>query len=91
MTEKKKLRKRYYLRGHVIGDLNISVCAGALSVDNSLWDSLTSEVSQFVEQVEVLSKDRSAGARCHRVLVVIDGSARAGSDRRFLHASFFQI
>ena len=88
MVAIKKLR-RYYLRGHVIGDLNVSVCASTFGMDNSLWNSLTRKVSQFVEQVEVLGEDGSAGTRSHRVLVVIDRGARARRDRRSLHASFF--
>ena len=84
-----KKPRRYYLRGHVIGDLNVSVCASTLGMDNSLWNSLTREVSEFVEQVEVLREDGPAGTRSHRVLVVIDRGARARGDRRSLHASSF--
>ena len=55
--------------------------ASTLRVHNSLRDSLTSEVSKFVEQGEVLSEDGSAGTSSHRELVVVDGAASAGSDR----------
>ena len=54
--------------------------ASTLGVHGSLGDSLTCEVSKFVEQDEVLCEDGSAGAGSHRVLVVVDGHARAGRD-----------
>ena len=59
--------------------------ASALGMDDSLWDSLTGEVSKFVEQVEVLGEDGSTWAGRHRVLVVVDGRAGACRDCWFLH------
>ena len=37
--------------------------SGALSVDNSLGNTLTSEMSKLVEEVEVLGEDGSATPR----------------------------
>ena len=54
--------------------------SGALSVNNSLWNTLTSEMSKLVEEVEVLSEDRTSWASSHRVLVVIDGVTTGSSD-----------
>ena len=65
--------------------------ASAFSVDDSLWDSLTGEVSELVEEMEVLGEDRSAGAGGHRVLVVVDGGARARRDNWFLHIRVLDI
>ena len=69
-----------YLRSDIISDLNIAVGASTLRVHNSLGDSLTSEVSKFVEQDKVLSEDGTARTGSHRVLVVVDGHARARRD-----------
>jgi hypothetical protein len=33
------------------------VSTSSLSMDNSLWNTLSSEVSQLVQEVEVLSQD----------------------------------
>ena len=75
------------LRSDIVGDLKITVGASTLSVDNSLGDSLTGEVSKLVEEVEVLSEDGATGASGHRVLVVVDGGAGAGRDDVF-HSVF---
>ena len=80
-----------YLRCHIVGDLDVSVGTGALSVNDSLRDSLTGEVSKLVEEVEVLGEDGSAGAGGHRVLVVVDGGARARRDNWFLHIRLLDI
>ena len=72
--------KIVYLRSNIISDFDITVGSGTLGVHNSLRDSLTSEVSEFVEQDKVLSEDGSAGTSSHRVLVVVDGHARARRD-----------
>ena len=77
--------RRSYLRGDIVGDLAVAVSASALGVDDSLRDSLASEVSEFVQQVEVLSEDGAAGTGRHRVLVVVDGGARARRDRLSLY------
>ena len=38
----------------IIGNLELSVCTGTLGVDDTLWNTLTIEVSEEVDQVEVL-------------------------------------
>ena len=62
-----------YLRSNIISDLNVTVSTGTLGVHNSLRDALTGEVGEFIEEMEVLGEDGTAGASRHRVLVVIDG------------------
>ena len=54
--------------------------AGTLSVDDSLGDSLTSEVGKFVPKVEVLGENRATWAGRHRVLVIVDGAPAARRD-----------
>lgn len=61
---------------HIFGDLTVAVSTGTLSMDNSLWDSLTGKVSKFIEEVEVLSEDGTTGSGCHGVLVVVDRVSR---------------
>jgi len=68
---------RRYLRSDIIGDLAISMSAGTLGVHNSLGDSLTSEVSELVEEVEVLGKDGATRTSRHGVLVIVDRRATA--------------
>ena len=80
-----------YLRCDIVGDFNVSMGSGTFSVDDSLWDSLTGEVSEFVEEMEVLGEDGSAGAGRHRVLVVVDGRTRARRDNWFLHTCALDI
>ena len=46
---------------------------GTLSMHDSLRDALAGEMSEFIQEMEVLGEDGTAGASCHRVLVVIDG------------------
>lgn len=69
-----------------MGDLQVAVGTGALGVHNSLGDSLASEMSELVEEMEVLGEDGAAGTGSHRVLVVVDGVAGAGSDDSLLHS-----
>ena len=75
-----RISKNRYLRRDIVGDLDISMGTSALGMHNSLRDSLTSEVSEFVQEVEVLGKDGAARASRQRVLVVVDGGAAARSD-----------
>ena len=81
------------LLGYVIGNFEESMGCGTLGVHNSLGDSLTGEVSELVEEMEVLSEDGATGTSGHRVLVVIDGSTRAGGDNGTLvgHAVEFFV
>jgi len=49
--------------GDVVGDLEVTVCAGTFGMDNTLGDPLTIEVSEEVDMVEVL-KEQWAIGRC---------------------------
>jgi len=42
-------------------DFTDTVCTGAFGMYNTLWDSLSCEMSEFVNQVEVLKKDGAVG------------------------------
>jgi len=62
-----------------MSDLEVAVSASALGVDDSLGDTLSSELSELVNEVEVLDEEGAVSASTHRVLVVIDGvSVRSG-------------
>lgn len=56
---------------HVVGHFAVSVGSCAFSVDHTLGNALTSEVSKFVDQVEILDQERAAWAGAHGVLVVV--------------------
>ena len=62
---------------YIVGNLEEAVSAGSLSVDDSLGDSLSIELCEFVDQVEVLKEQRASGASSHRELVVVNWHARA--------------
>ena len=55
--------------------------SGALGMDDSFWNTLTGEMGEFIEEVEVLEKDWSVGAGGQRVLIVIEGCASGGGDQ----------
>lgn len=40
-----------------MSDFTDTVGGGSFGVYNSLWDSLTSEVGKFVDEVEILEED----------------------------------
>ena len=88
-------RKRYYfdhnlikdLLGHILGNLEEAVSTSALGVDDSLWDSLSGEVSHLVEKSEVLSEDWATWTGSQGVLVVLNWSTRRGSDNLLFHVS----
>jgi hypothetical protein len=46
--------------------------ASSLGMDDSLWDSLSCEVSKLVQKGEILSQDWSSWASGERVLIVIN-------------------
>jgi hypothetical protein len=43
----------------VVGNLKLAIGTGTLGVDNALWDALAVEVSELIDQVEVLEKERT--------------------------------
>ena len=47
-----------------MGDLKVAMCASTLGMDNSLRDSLSIELGEFVDQMEVLKQDGSSGSSC---------------------------
>jgi hypothetical protein len=58
--------------GDIVGDLQESVSSSSLGMDDSLWDSLSGEVSKLVQKGEILSQDWSSWASGERVLIVIN-------------------
>ena len=74
-----------YLRSNIISDFDITVGSGTLGVHNSLRDSLTSEVSKLVEEVEVLGEDGTTRTGGHGVLVVVNRGTSAGRNYGLLH------
>ena len=87
MAHSERVPMIVYLPSHIVGNLKVSVSTGALSVDSSLGDSLASEMSELVEEVEVLGEDGAAGTSSHGVLVVVDGHARGRRNHFRLHSA----
>jgi hypothetical protein len=73
------------LLGDVVGDNTFTVGSGTLSVHNTLGDTLTGEVSQLVNQVEVGDDNWALGTSGHRVLVVVNWVASGGRNDSLLH------
>lgn len=53
---------RSYNVTDIIQHLEFSVCTSTLGVDDTLRDSLTIEMCEEIDQVEVLEKERTIGA-----------------------------
>jgi len=70
--------------GDVGRDLKVAVGTGTLGVDDTLGDALAVKVGELVNQVEVLQEDRAVLASGQRVLVVVNGIAVRGRQRRHL-------
>lgn len=66
--------------GDIVSGFEITVRTSTLGVDDTLGDSLAIEVSQLVNQVEILEQNRAELSCSHRVLVIVDG--RAGRSRQ---------
>jgi hypothetical protein len=58
--------------GDIFSDLQETTSASSLGMDDSLWDSLSCEVSKLVQKGEILSQDWSSWASGERVLIVIN-------------------
>jgi len=69
----------------IVCDLDITVGGRALGVDDTLGDALTVEMSELVNQGEVLEDDGATWPNSHRVLVVVDGISRGGGECFLLH------
>ena len=50
------------LLGDVVSDLKEAVCASSFRMDNSLWDTLTGEVSHFIHKIEILHEEWASRA-----------------------------
>ena len=51
--------------GDILGDFHDTVSSSSLSMDNSLWDSFSIEMSEFIDEVEVLKENWSLWASGH--------------------------
>jgi hypothetical protein len=51
--------------GNIIGNLEDTMSTRSFSMDNSLWNSFSIEVSKLIDQVEVLKEDWSIWASGH--------------------------
>jgi hypothetical protein len=50
------------------------MCSGTFGVDNSLWNTLTCKMGEFVEKIEVLKENWTTRSSSKGVLIVIKGS-----------------
>ena len=55
-----------------MGDLEEAVSSGTLGVNNSFRDSLSIEVGQLIDEVEIGNDDGAVRTCRHRVLVVVN-------------------
>lgn len=62
----------------------LSICTCTLCVDNTLWDTLTIEMCQQINQVEVLEKKRTVCAESLESLGILDGAAIGSGINRLL-------
>ena len=81
----KDLRYVRYLLRNIMCDFENTVGSSSLGVNNPLRDSFAVKFGQFINQSEILEKDRPSWPSSHRVLIVINGRAIAGGQSRFLH------
>lgn len=83
------LRTRHVAKNHLLGDIvghdAFTVSTSTLGVDNTLWNTLTSEMGQLVDQVEVSEDDWATWTSGHGVLVVVDWSTLRVCDYGSLH------
>lgn len=56
---------RIYLLGDIMSDYAFTVSSSSFGVDNTFWDSFTSEVSELVNKIEVLNEDGATGTCSH--------------------------
>lgn len=65
----------------VVGDLEVTMGSGTLGVDDTLWDTLTIEVSKEIDVMEVLEKKRAEGAGALSGIGLVDrGTVGGGVD-----------
>ena len=65
---------RLDLRCNIVGDLKESMGTSSLGMDDSLWDSLSSEVSKLIQEGEVLGQNWTTWTSGERVLVIVNWS-----------------
>ena len=82
--DERELFDSLYLRGDVVCNFKDTMSTSPLCVDNSLWDTLTCEMSKFIQQVEVLKKDWAIWSDRQGVLVVIEWSTSRSCDHLLL-------
>lgn len=58
---------------YIVRNFKVAVSSSSLSMDDSLGDSLSVEMSELVNEVEILEDNRSVGSNGHAVLVVGNG------------------
>jgi hypothetical protein len=63
-----------------MGGFKVSVSTGALGMDGSFRDSLSVEVGELVNEVDVIKGDRAVFPCSHGVLVIVDGSSVGGGE-----------
>jgi len=71
---------------NIMSKFKVTMGTSTLGVDNSLRNTLSVEVSELVNKVEVLEEERTSGSSGHGVLVVIDGSTVGGGKLFALHS-----
>ena len=83
------------LPGHVLGHNQLSMSGCSLGMDDSLWDALTGEMGELVEEMEVLEEDWAVWSDSQRVLVVVEGGTGGGRDELLVgciyHLIFFLL
>ena len=79
------LIKSSNLLGNIISDFEETVGTSTLSVDNSLWDSLSSEMSELVQEGEVLGEDWATWSSSKGVSVVVNWGTRGGGHNFLFH------
>jgi hypothetical protein len=60
-----------------VGNFKVTMSAGSFSMNNSLGNSLSVELGEFVDQVEVLKEDGSSGTSSLWELVAFNWHASA--------------
>ena len=61
-----------HLLSNIMSDFANSVGTSSLGMYNTLGDTLTSKVSKFINEIEILNEKRTSRAGGERVLVVIN-------------------
>src|ERR1019366_776954 len=69
---------RLAVLGDILGDLEETVRATALGVNDSLGHTLSVELRHLLDQIVVLEQNRAVGSDCERVLVAGRGNASIG-------------